>query len=208
MAPPSGWTNIGDAEGDVLANGTYHARPGVSGLHELQSAAEHVVCAVQRDRAQLDHLVGSGQERPLRRGGVDARARWSAADRRHLADPVNRIVHPQQPRVVLRGQHAAVAGQHPVGRDRSTGRDARRQHVRGRRRYRAREPGGVHHVGPGVHRAVQRRKGKWVNSPAIPPIGGQAVRQRRRPGVDAARRQRPVRRQPVRLQRPDRVRPV
>ena len=41
VAPPGGWSNIGDAQSDVLANGTFIAVPGVPELHLVEPHPHH-----------------------------------------------------------------------------------------------------------------------------------------------------------------------
>ncbi len=88
-----GWTNIGDAQSDVLANGTFMLSQACQNCLSASFSLTHRRRALQRKRSQLDRHPRAGQERPQRRGGLDARAQRPAADGRHLADADHRAVH-------------------------------------------------------------------------------------------------------------------
>ena len=63
----------------------------------------------------------------------------------------------------------------------------------------------MHHLTPAATALYDYAAGRWVSSPPIPTIGGLQYDSADGPGLDAAGRQRAVRREPVRVQRTDRV---
>ncbi len=174
VAPPAGWTNIGDAQSDVLANGTFMLAQACQNCLSSSPILSTDDALFNATGLTWTAIPGAGQERPQRRGGLDARAQRPAADDRHLADADDRAVHADQPQLELRREHRDLAGQQPGGRDRPAGRDAGRQHVRGRRRDEQPEaPERLHDAQrPPRRRSTTTRPRKWLKGPPIPTIEG------------------------------------
>ena len=105
VAPPGGWSNIGDAQSDVLANGTFMLSQACQNCTSSNPILSTDDALFNATRSELDGDPGAGQERPQRRGRLDARAEWSTADRRHLADPHHRAFHAVHPEL---GQRRAT----------------------------------------------------------------------------------------------------
>ena len=165
--PPRGWTNMGDAASDVLADGTFM----------LQQPCN--TCLTNPDLTVDDALLNAKnltwrvipayrQDRSQRRRGLDARAERPAAHRRHVGIGQHRAVQPARRRLELRRRD---------GRGRQPGRP-----VPGRRDRPAFEMPGGNAFMAGTSARNRRRRAPMTKSRRR-----RSTRTRRAPGAPAPR---------------------
>ena len=157
VAPPPGWTNIGDAASDVLANGTFMLQ------HPCKTCLTNPDLTV--DDALLNAktltwtvIPGTGKNDPNDEEGWTLEPSGQLLTVDTWVPPADPAIQPGHRVLVIRGKHGRErqsCQSVPGRRDRAAGRDARRQHVCGRGGHEhARAAHGVHHGRGDADRAV------------------------------------------------------
>ena len=165
VAPPGGWSNIGDAQSDVLANGTFMLSQACQNCTSSSPILTTDDALFNASGLNWTVIPGHGKNDPNDEEGWTLEPSGQLLTIDTWLTPTTELFTPTSLSWASAGNTVKFTSQQPGGRDRPAGRDARRQHVRRGRRDGRRGTAPCTTHTPAATALYDYAAGRWVKVP-------------------------------------------